>query len=176
MDAPVKTLILMRHGKAQPDDSAASDFERPLRGRGRKDSTRVGRYLAANAALTPQLVLCSPSLRTLQTAELVIAALPSETRLDVRRSLYLASAEAVVDEIGGVDPQTRVVIVIGHNPGLESLARWLAGNGPSRASERLEHGLKTASLACFEVASRHWTELAPSSTVLAKVLWPREDF
>src|SRR5207249_4913788 len=68
---PMHRLHLLRHAKSDRD-AELEDHERPLARRGREAARRVGESLpAAIGAL--DLVLCSPSLRTRETAALVLA-------------------------------------------------------------------------------------------------------
>ena len=67
-------LVLLRHAKAERGLDVP-DAQRPLTVHGRRQSAEVGTALAA-AGLVPDLVLCSSSVRTRQTWELVEAACP----------------------------------------------------------------------------------------------------
>ena len=42
----MKYLTLLRHGKSDWDESHRSDFDRPLKARGRRDALQMGEYLA----------------------------------------------------------------------------------------------------------------------------------
>ena len=70
----MKTLFILRHAKSSWDNSALTDFERPLNERGRRDAPRMGR-LMRERALRPDVILCSPAERTRQTAALARLAL-----------------------------------------------------------------------------------------------------
>ena len=59
-------LILLRHGKAEPESVSGQDFDRILTERGRRDVALVCLALA-DAGLQPELALVSPAARTLET-------------------------------------------------------------------------------------------------------------
>src|SRR4051794_39743100 len=60
-----RRLVLLRHAKAEtPGDTP--DVQRQLTDKGRADATAAGAWLAAEG-LRPDLVLCSPAIRTRQT-------------------------------------------------------------------------------------------------------------
>jgi phosphohistidine phosphatase len=61
----VGQLVLMRHGRAT-HKTGFEDVERPLTGRGRRDAAAAGSWLR-DQGLVPDLVLCSPALRTRRT-------------------------------------------------------------------------------------------------------------
>src|SRR5258706_10362911 len=87
----MRELILMRHAEATSADSATDDFQRPLTDHGRKSALRAARAMAVEHG-APQLIICSPALRTLQTAELLVQtqALPPAA-LRFESAIYLAT-------------------------------------------------------------------------------------
>ncbi|MEU3165521.1 histidine phosphatase family protein [Streptosporangium sp. NPDC006930] len=91
------TITVVRHGQSESNVAFEEalragravvldrpDFEAELTPLGREQATRLGRHLAAGDP--PELVLCSPYLRTVQTWELVAAELNAdpEVRLEPR--------------------------------------------------------------------------------------------
>ena len=64
-----KELILMRHGKSDWS-KRLSDFQRPIKKRGFKESARIGRWLGEQN-LVPDLIISSPAMRARETAETV---------------------------------------------------------------------------------------------------------
>lgn len=123
----MKRLIVMRHAKAAHRPGLA-DAERPLTGRGRKDAAAAGAWLASRG-LTPDLVLCSPSLRTRQTWECLAPALASVPATGVwyEPRLYQADEEDMLDVVAGTPAEVPEVLVIGHNPAAEQVASSLTG-------------------------------------------------
>jgi phosphohistidine phosphatase len=119
-----RTLIVMRHAKAEP--SAPTDFERELTDRGHRDATAAGRWLGAQGIL-PTHVLVSGATRTRQTWEDV--ALGAEWPLSLAvydDGLYAASTMTVVDLVEGLQG---TVLVIGHNPTMAGLVQHLDDGG-----------------------------------------------
>ncbi|GGS62418.1 phosphohistidine phosphatase [Planobispora rosea] len=115
----MRTLIVLRHAKAVHTPGLA-DPERPLTERGERDARRVGETLVA-LGLRPDLVLCSPAVRTRQTAEL---ALPGEP-IEFERDIYEAYADELLTLIRGTDPRVRTLLLVGHNPGAHELVMGL---------------------------------------------------
>lgn len=66
-------LYLLRHAKAVPQEAGGSDRDRPLEQRGRHAAQAVARWIEEQR-ISPDLVLCSPSLRTRQTLDIVAPA------------------------------------------------------------------------------------------------------
>ena len=66
----MKTLFLVRHAKSSRDDPSLPDRDRPLDDRGKQDAPKMGRRLAKRD-VKPELLLSSPALRALTTAQLI---------------------------------------------------------------------------------------------------------
>ena len=103
-----------------------SDFERPLKRRGREAAKRIGERLAQDKLKNPVLI-CSPAVRTRETAELVLKSskLRVEERWDER--IYEASLRDLLQVVAEIPDDKKVVILIGHNPGFEELLAFLTG-------------------------------------------------
>ena len=115
-------LILLRHGKAEAEAPTGQDFDRALTGRGGRDAALVARALA-DAGHAPDLALVSPAARAKETWE---AAAPFFPDADVEWApvLYHIDPQGILDLASG--QEQRVVMVVGHNPGLGELAVFLA--------------------------------------------------
>ena len=86
----MRILYLLRHAKSSWNDASLRDFDRPLKKRGREAAKRIGQRIAEETLSNP-LVICSPAVRTRETAEIVLgsANLQVEPRFDER--IYEAS-------------------------------------------------------------------------------------
>jgi len=165
-----KRLHLLRHAKSSWDDPALADRDRPLAPRGRKAAKRMARHLE-EAGVRPDLVLCSPSVRTRQTLERIARCLPDGTPVEVEDGLYAASAQALLERLRTVPDSTGAVLVIAHNPGLHDLARLLAGQGASVG--RLDEAFPTGALATLDFDGA-WAELRAGACELVELVFPRE--
>ena len=65
----MKTLYLVRHAKASRDDPSLADRDRPLHDRGLNDAPAMARRVAKQR-VKPALLMSSPALRALTTAQL----------------------------------------------------------------------------------------------------------
>jgi phosphohistidine phosphatase len=115
-------LILLRHGKAEHDAPSGHDFDRALTGRGRRDVALVARHLAESGH-EPDLVLASPAVRAKETWDAAAPFFP-HARVEWARMLYHIDPEGILNL--ALDQAPRVVMVVGHNPGLGELAAFLA--------------------------------------------------
>jgi len=137
--------MLVRHAKSDWNDSSLGDKERPLNQRGRRAAVLLGQKLQ-QLDLVPERILCSTSLRTIQTLQGILQSLCAYSEKRVPEilyfeQLYLATAQTIqqvtLENHGG----KASVLCIGHNPGIEVLASELG-------QETLE--MKTAHLILFE--------------------------
>lgn len=146
----MKTLLLMRHAKSSWKEKNIPDHERPLNKRGRRDAPRMG-HLLQERELTPQLILSSSALRSRQTAELVAETAEYAAEVLYLDELYMAEPEGYIAALRKLPDTVERVLLIGHNPGLETLLQML--------SNRIE-SLPTAVLADISLPIEEWGVLS----------------
>lgn len=122
----MRTLLILRHGKAAPDDGNHSDAARPLTARGQREAALMGQLLHEEQ-LTPDRIVASSSRRTRETAREAAAAVHFSGAIDELDELYLAEPEAYITAVRRNAPDAQRVLLVGHNPGLEALALILTG-------------------------------------------------
>jgi phosphohistidine phosphatase len=145
----MERLILLRHGKAEPDSESGDDFDRRLAPRGVKESAAMGAHLA-EMGLSPHVVLVSPAARARETWEAAAESFPA-AEVTFRPDLYHADAAAIraAAEASGLGKAT--IMVVGHNPGLQELALLLLAEGaaPAGLMSRAARRFPTAAAAVF---------------------------
>ncbi|CAN8064584.1 unnamed protein product [Agarophyton chilense] len=138
-DAAVDTgrrLILLRHAKTTWDGEAdAPDHDRVLSAKGKEEARVVGSELSQKMWV-PDVILCSDSVRTVQTLSLLEFSGSDRAATTCTESLYYAvtgeeMAVAVDDALGekGLADNTTLMVVC-HNPGCEELVERLTGHRP----------------------------------------------
>lgn len=165
-----RELLLLRHAKSDWDAGVESDFDRPLAKRGKKDAPAVGAWLYREG-LVPDYVISSPAKRARQTATRVCKGLDfkkSQIVWDPR--IYEADVETLLRVLADCPAQARLVLLVGHNPGLEELLRYLAGD----EIETPEDGklLPTATVARLEMPE-DWRGLQAGCAHLVSITRPR---
>lgn len=168
-----RRLILLRHAKSQWPDGVP-DPDRPLAERGIADATAAGPILAGIADLAdPDVVFCSPALRTRQTWRLVSQALTDPPAARFEPIIYGASVPELLDLIRSAPADTDTVLVIGHEPTMSNTADLLAGpDSQTKGLTRLRTKYPTSGMAVFGV-SPAWSKLAAKSAVLERFVIPR---
>jgi phosphohistidine phosphatase len=166
----VHRLLLLRHAKSSWADPAVGDHDRPLNDRGRAAAPRVGAYLR-DAALVPDLVLCSSARRARDTVAGL--GLPDAVDVVVDHDLYLARPDTVVDRIRAVADDVTTLMVVGHNPTTHEVALNLAATGDGAALARLGQKFPTGAVAVLRVPDR-WTDLDAGTASLERFVVPRD--
>lgn len=173
----MKQLLLLRHAKAIAGSTKAGDHARPLNERGRIDAPRVA-IAMQHKGYVPDYVLCSTSKRTTETWELAASELDSKPEVKFCKNLYLAPAKTIVQAIRAMGETRAVVLVIGHNPGLEECALLLARKPRSEDERRrfdaMSEKFPTAALAVLDFDISAWTELATATGQLVDFIRPKE--
>jgi phosphohistidine phosphatase SixA len=147
-----RRLILMRHAKSSWKKTELSDHQRPLNKRGRRDAPRVARRLA-ELRWRPEVVLCSDSTRTIETAELLRGEWGEQPAFDFLPSFYHGGLDELVEEVSAVPSGVQCVLALGHNPGWEGALLWLTGE---------EERLTTANAALLEGSGDTWAAAVAS--------------
>jgi phosphohistidine phosphatase len=161
----MKTLFLLRHAKSSWKDPSLADHDRPLKKRGRKAASRIGRWLRENG-LRPDHVLCSTATRARDTLQLVLAEVDRHMPVSMRAELYHGDVAQMISLLREVAEPAPSVLIVGHNPDLETFLEHLTGR-----SERLP----SAALARIELDLSNWSELIDATRgTLVSVLRPRE--
>ena len=115
----MRELILLRHAHAEPQATGQADLDRPLSPEGLAEAEAAGRWLAEQG-LIPDRALCSPSRRTRETLEAVLAKIGYvDQRLD--DAIYEATP-GVLAALADSHREAERLLLVGHNPGLEQLA------------------------------------------------------
>ena len=160
----MRTLYLLRHAKSSWKDENQQDFERPLAGRGRKACGVMARLIQTEG-MEFDLLLSSTAVRARETIDLIRqnAKLRSELRFDER--IYDAPVSRLVQVISEVENDRKVILLIGHNPGMEELLQTLTGQ-----VERMT----TAALAKIKLKTSKWSEVAETDGTLEWIVRPKE--
>lgn len=174
----MKSLLVMRHAKSSWKGTELSDFDRPLKARGKRDAPTMGEHLRS-LDLVPDLILSSAAKRARTTAKRVAKACHYRGEIRLSDRLYLAEAGQYVEMLADLGYEERdlekrdaaglsCVMVVGHNPGLEHLVYELSAE---------HHEMPTAAVAVIDLEIKSWIELESHSKGvgnLRSIYLPRE--
>lgn len=163
----MKTLVLMRHGKSSWKDILLSDFDRPLKKRGRRDTPIMGELLCKEG-IAPDYVLSSPALRCRQTVELLYDPLKlSDDMIGYVKGFYHADTMDYLEVITDLSDDFSRILIVGHNPSLEGLLQFLTGD---------IEALSTAAIAWIKLPIQDWEDIIKDDIqgTLVKLWRPKE--
>ncbi|HTP39555.1 MAG TPA: histidine phosphatase family protein [Steroidobacteraceae bacterium] len=151
----MRRLILLRHAAALPTLVRGGDMERPLGEHGRIEASAAAAYLQ-HQGIRPQLILCSPAVRTRETARILQNTFGDdgpEIRFDP--TLYQGTPERLRIAIAACPESAHCLLVVAHNPGLSELAAEL---NPERQGTMLT----TAEFCVLDLpVAGGWAQLGP---------------
>jgi phosphohistidine phosphatase len=161
----MKTLFLIRHAKSSWDDTALPDKDRPLNDRGRRDAPKMGERLA-NRDVKPDLILSSPAMRALKTAEIIAKKLDYKRKdIVVDDRLYAVGADDLLDVIRKLGDKLERVMLFGHNPELTELAH--------RLSSKITH-MPTCAVAEFTFDAKSWSKIGKVKPAKVTLDYPKK--
>ena len=160
----MKMLYVLRHAKSIWENHHQIDFERPLNERGLRAAPQIGK-LMRDKSLVPDLIVASPAERAKKTAEIVRETANFHTEIQFEQRIYEASTKNLFDILSEIVNEIEILLLIGHNPGLENLVASLTGEIRS---------MPTAALAVIELEIDKWKEIRPASGKLCNLFAPKE--
>lgn len=162
----MKTLLLLRHAKSDWHSAAASDFERPLNGRGKQAASLIGQRLAERAG-RPERIISSPAKRARQTAKRIAVEIGfAKGAIEHNETIYEASLETLIDLVRSLDDRDDSVMLVGHNPGFSELGQWLTPEAPE--------WLPTCGLLELELPIETWRQLEAGCADLRLYDYPKK--
>jgi phosphohistidine phosphatase len=160
----MKTLILVRHGKAEKREGAEGDIARPLVTSGKNDALKIAGFLK-NESYFPNIILSSNAVRARETAEIMAEVLCTGTgKLRVENRLYYSTARTILNFICEAGGDCDIILLVAHNPGISDLVRGL--------SSGRELFMETSQAAIFRYKIDHWHQLGDKEADVFKSVRP----
>lgn len=159
----MRRLMLLRHSKTETDAPSGRDQDRRLDQRGHTDAAEIGAWLGRHPPF-PDFVQVSPAVRAKQTWELVREAMKEQVpapQVEFLPELYGADPAQLLQTVrtaSVADP--RLLMVVGHNPGLHEFALMLTGSGDAAGRDALADNLPTSGLVILDFATDDWNDVA----------------
>lgn len=161
----MKTLYLVRHAEAGWDNSDLKDFDRPLTEHGRAEAAFVGSLLRTRV-LVPNVIVCSTAVRARDTATLLCKSAGFAGEIDFDERIYEANTNRLVEVASGFDGEHGSAMLVGHNPGMESLGRYLTGE---------IQPMPTAAFATMELDLDAWSSIHDGCGRLISIIRPADE-
>lgn len=161
----MKTLILVRHAKAEARREYKSDFDRILLKKGAKDAKKIAETII-NRVSGKTLFMSSNTNRAFETAHIFAEKLGYSTvRILLKDMIYNnPSQEQFLELIKKTEESYETVIIFGHNPSLSEFASYLIKD--------FEFDIPHAGIAAFSFDKKRWKEIEKQSGILKFAEYP----
>lgn len=161
----MRVLYVMRHCKSRWDEPDTDDHERGLNNRGKSDAIALGAALRERAS-PPDLIVSSTARRARATARRVASAWGYDGTVRLEKALYEGGVTECLATIESLPDAAQSVLLIGHNPTLETLL-WTLG------LPRLP--LPTGATVALDLEIARWQDLDSAAEARARLrIEPRE--
>ena len=166
----MKTLSILRHAKSSWAEPGIKDNQRPINKRGQVQVANLSRWMVSNFP-APDIVLMSPARRTIETFQGISKAIKTADT-QVVDELYNSTIDTCLNVLSGRLEQN--ILLIGHNPGCDELARYVAKPSGLVVERLMAIHFGTATLAINKFEGESWTELGSSTCDLVELIRPGE--
>ena len=162
----MKTIYLVRHAKSDWGNASTGDFDRTLNERGMKAAPFMAARLKQKGIL-PELLISSPAIRALTTAELFSETIgyPEENILQ-RIEIYRGGVLDLLKIVQQIPDTCESAMLFGHNPTLTEFSNLLAGS--------YIESMVTCGLVKIELDIVSWKSANPDSGKLAWYDFPKK--
>jgi len=154
----MKTVYLLRHAKSSWKDAGLQDLDRPLKKKGHVQADALSDHFSSLLP-PPDLVLCSPSKRTVDTLAYFREVWPiPDQNLHMPADTYLGESSTWLSHLQSMPAEAEVVLLVGHNPGITDLLNDLNGS----SVEEVSH-LRTCEFVHLDFDVSEWNEILPGT-------------
>jgi phosphohistidine phosphatase len=161
----MKTLLIIRHGKADWPSPGQHDQERPLTATGIKRTEKIAEFLKSRHIL-PDLIISSKAVRAAATAEILADGLGyNKSLIKFEKSIYHATYTEIFDLFFEIPESVQKLAIIGHNPTLTDFSNLF-----------LEHpidNLPTTGVVCMSFDTDNWNTLEKAPVKTDFIIFPK---
>lgn len=149
----MKLIGLLRHAKSDWDTPFITDKERGLSNRGIRNASSLRKFLRIRS-LSFDAALVSDAKRAQDTLRLINKSNVLTENVNILEELYDAEKDTYLQNIHKLPDVFEKVLIIGHNPEIESICSFLMGLDKSPFSK-----FSTSSLALLQFETNDWTHI-----------------
>ena len=157
----MKTLHIVRHGKALQDYRFIQDFDRPLIEKGIMNNEAMAKQLLTRYSV-PDLIFSSHAARALQTAYIFarVMVYPYD-RIQINERLYLDGEKETYRILESLPDEVQSVMIVGHNPDVTFVANTYAGRGIEP--------IPTSGVVTINFTTNRWREIGKSNATVKRI-------
>ncbi|MEI6062815.1 MAG: histidine phosphatase family protein [Bacteroidota bacterium] len=160
----MKTVYIVRHGKAVPAHANVADADRLLTDTGVARTLRVAEYIAESKPIIDHII-ASPAERAHTTA-LIIAdklGIPA-IKVVTDEKIFTGDDSDYLDLVRGLDDSINSVMIVGHNPVITIMANHFA-------NPKLE-SLPTTGVVSVHLDTEKWADFERAKVIQNFTVWP----
>lgn len=163
----MKTIYLVRHGKAVKRDGKIQDFQRTLVKKGKEESSDMAKKVK-KVEICPDLLISSSADRALETAHIFAQRLGyPKKKIMVKDALYnVLKAEALLDIVQNVDDSINSIMLFGHEPAFSHFAGFLLKD--------FSEGIPKSGVVCIDFRRKTWKGVTKGNGRLKNFDYPRQ--
>jgi phosphohistidine phosphatase len=160
----MKTVYIVRHGKAIHASANVADADRLLTDTGVARTCRVALYMAESKPAIDQII-SSPAERAYATALIIADKLGYQaSNIKTEEKLFTGDDKDTLDIIEGLDDSVNTVMIVGHNPVITQVANHFA-------EPKLE-SLPTTGVVSVHLETDKWSDLKKAKVIQNFTVWP----
>jgi len=160
----MKTVYIVRHGKAVPASANIPDAERLLTDTGVARTWKVAQYMAESKPVIDHII-SSPAERAYTTALIIADKLGIKAaKVVTDEKLFSGDASDALDILEGLDDSIKSVMIVGHNPIITQVANHFT-------NPKLD-SLPTTGVVSVHLETTSWAELKKAKVIQNFTVWP----
>lgn len=160
----MKTVYIVRHGKAVPASINIADNDRLLTDTGVARTWKVAQFMAESKPVIDHII-ASPAERAFTTALIIADKLGIQTaKVVADEKLFTGDAADALDLIESLDDSINSVMIVGHNPVITQVANHFA-------SPKLD-SLPTTGVVSVHLDTEKWADLKKAKVIHNFTVWP----
>jgi phosphohistidine phosphatase len=160
----MKTVYIVRHGKAIPAHANIADADRLLTDTGVARTCKIAEYMTESKPVIDQII-SSPIERAFATALIIADKLGMHAeKVITEEKLFSGDENDVMDVIEGLDDSMNSVMIVGHNPVITMVANHFA-------NPKLE-SLPTTGVVSVHLETENWADFKNAKVIQNFTVWP----
>ena len=160
----MKTVYIVRHGKAVPAHANIADADRLLTDTGVARTCKIAEYMNESKPVIDQII-ASPAERAYATALIIADKLGIKAnKVATNEKLFTGDDSEVLEVIEQLDNSINSVLIVGHNPVITMVANRFA-------SPKLE-SLPTTGVVSVHLKTGKWVDLKKAEVIQNFTVWP----
>lgn len=160
----MKTVYIVRHGKAVPASANIADADRLLTDTGVARTWKVAQFIAENKPVIDHII-ASPAERAFTTALIIADKLGIQAaKVVAEEKLFTGDDSDAIELIEALDDSVNSVMIVGHNPVITLLANRFA-------NPKLD-SLPTTGVVSVHLDTDKWIDLKKAKVIQNFTVWP----